>query len=66
VVEAGGNRTVSVEALLLWRHPLSGDGSSPEFVPLAEESPLIVDVGRWVLQQTCAAAAVPLLTGMAS
>ncbi len=66
LVDAGGNRTVSVEALLLWRHPQSGDGSSAESVPLAEESPLIVDIGRWVLRQTCAGAAVPRLTGVAS
>jgi PAS domain S-box-containing protein/diguanylate cyclase (GGDEF)-like protein len=53
VVDAVMNRTVSVEALLRWRHPLFGDVSPTEFVPLAEESPLIVDIGRWVLREAC-------------
>ncbi|SDF58250.1 PAS domain S-box-containing protein/diguanylate cyclase (GGDEF) domain-containing protein [Blastococcus fimeti] len=57
VVDAVLQRTVSVEALLRWRHPVLGEVSPMEFVPLAEESPLIVDIGRWVLLEACRTAA---------
>jgi PAS domain S-box-containing protein len=53
VVDVVMNRTVSVEALLRWRHPELGEVSPTEFVPLAEESPLITDIGRWVLLEAC-------------
>ncbi|MGZ6812106.1 MAG: putative bifunctional diguanylate cyclase/phosphodiesterase, partial [Blastococcus sp.] len=60
VVDLLLHRTVSVEALLRWRHPVFGDVSPVEFVPLAEESQLITALGRWVLTEACAAvAAVP-------
>jgi PAS domain S-box-containing protein len=60
VVDVVMNRTVSVEALLRWRHPTFGDVSPVEFVPLAEESELITDLGRWVLSEACATiAALP-------
>ncbi|MFW3172549.1 putative bifunctional diguanylate cyclase/phosphodiesterase [Geodermatophilus sp. CPCC 206100] len=53
VVDVVLHRTVSVEALLRWRHPVFGEISPAEFVPLAEESSLITELGRWVLAEAC-------------
>jgi EAL domain-containing protein (putative c-di-GMP-specific phosphodiesterase class I) len=57
VVDLVLHRTVSVEALLRWRHPVFGDVPPVEFVPLAEQSPLIGTLGRWVLREACTAVA---------
>jgi diguanylate cyclase (GGDEF)-like protein/PAS domain S-box-containing protein len=50
-------RLVGVEALLRWRHPVRGDIPPAVFIPVAEQSDLIHEIGRFVLDESCRQAA---------
>ncbi|WP_159078974.1 putative bifunctional diguanylate cyclase/phosphodiesterase [Orrella marina] len=46
-------RICGIEALVRWRHPVKGFISPAEFIPVAEETGQIIQLGRWVTTQTC-------------
>ncbi len=53
IVETTESKVVGVEALVRWTHPEHGPLLPASFIPIAEESSLIVELDRWVLEQGC-------------
>src|SRR5579872_62635 len=57
LVAAKDGRIEAFEALLRWNHPTRGFVSSSEFIPVAEESGIIIQLGEWIINEACRIAA---------
>jgi diguanylate cyclase (GGDEF)-like protein/PAS domain S-box-containing protein len=63
-VRANDGAMVGAEALLRWRHPQGGILAPAAFIDALSESPLALEVGRWILQSACSQAAAWLALGL--
>jgi len=53
VIDLEAHEITGYEALLRWQHPVQGKVAPLDFIPLAEESGLIIPLGKWVLSEAC-------------
>ncbi|RXT07120.1 EAL domain-containing protein [Ammoniphilus sp. CFH 90114] len=54
LIHINSQKIIGVEALIRWQHPQLGVISPTKFIPLAEETGLIVSIGKWIIQTACA------------
>jgi diguanylate cyclase (GGDEF)-like protein len=53
IVNASGDTVIGVEALARWTHPIHGEIPPTRFIPIAEHSGLIIELGEWMLRRAC-------------
>ncbi len=53
IIDIGSGRAIGAEALLRWSHPQHGAVPPAEFIPLLEDTGLIIPVGEWILRKAC-------------
>ena len=63
IYDLGTRRAVGLQALIRWQHPAQGVLAPGDFIQLAEETGLIVPIGRWMLEEACTRTAAWNVTG---
>lgn len=52
-IELNSHKIIGIEALIRWHHPKKGLISPAKFIPMAEETSLIIEIGKWILKRAC-------------